>query len=105
LESHLPSIPDFILGHEFVGEIIEVGSQVRSFQKGTGSGSGQPFCGTCVNCQAGRVNNCLTVKGMFGAGLMMGNLPGAQAHYVRVPHADACLAKIRLQLTTRQLCW
>lgn len=94
-KGHLPSIPDFILGHEFVGEIIEVGSQVRSFQKGDRVAvPANPFCGTCVNCQAGRVNNCLTVKGMFGAGLMLGNLPGAQAHYVRVPHADACLAKI-----------
>lgn len=102
-KGHLPSIPDFILGHEFVGEIAEVGSQVRSFQKGDRAAvPANPFCGICANCRVGRVNNCLTVQGMFGAGLMMGNLPGAQAHYVRVPYADACLAKIPPSVTDKE---
>ncbi len=94
-KGHFPSIPNFILGHEFVGVISDVGKDVRSFKVGDRVAvPAAPFCGICANCAVGKVYNCLAVQGMFGAGEIKGNLPGAQAHYVRVPHADACLAKI-----------
>lgn len=94
-KGHFPSIPNFILGHEFVGVISKAGKDVRAFRVGDRVAvPAGPFCGICSNCAAGKVYNCLAVQGMFGAGEIKGNLPGAQSHYVRVPHADACLAKI-----------
>ncbi|MGE5416467.1 MAG: zinc-dependent alcohol dehydrogenase [Acidobacteriota bacterium] len=94
-KGHIPCIPNFILGHEFVGTISEVGSGVHTFQVGDRVAvPANPFCGICPNCAAGKVYNCLTVKGMFGFGKAKGDLPGAQSEYVRVPFADACLTRI-----------
>lgn len=102
-KGHLPSIPDFILGHEFVGIITETGPDVRSFRAGDRVAvPANPYCGICDNCAAGRVYNCLTVKGMFGAGKILGDLPGAQSHFVRVPHADVCLARIPDTVTDQE---
>jgi len=94
-QGHFPVSPNFILGHEFVGAISEIGKDVKAFRVGDRVAvPAGPFCGICSNCAAGKVYDCLAVKGMFGAGKSKGNLPGAQSHYVRVPYADACLAKI-----------
>ncbi|MGS0765395.1 zinc-binding dehydrogenase [Syntrophomonas curvata] len=102
-KGHFPSIPNFILGHEFVGVISETGKDVEAFRVGERVAvPAGPFCGICPNCAAGKVYNCLAVQGMFGAGKAKGNLPGAQSHYVRVPHADACLAKIPDTVSDRE---
>lgn len=68
------------VGHEFVGEIIEVGSNVADFQPGElVSGEGHVVCGRCRNCMAGRRHLC---KDTQGIGV---NRPGAFAEYISLP--------------------
>ena len=69
-----------VIGHEFVGEIVEVGSNVTGFQAGQiVSGEGHVVCGRCRNCLAGRRHLCADSKGV---GV---NRPGAFAEYVVIP--------------------
>jgi threonine 3-dehydrogenase len=69
-----------VVGHEFVGEIIEVGSNVHDFFPGEiVSGEGHVVCGHCRNCLAGRRHLCADTKGI---GV---NRPGAFAEYISVP--------------------
>ena len=68
------------VGHEFVGEIVEVGSNVADFKQGDiVSGEGHVVCGRCRNCMAGRRHLCKDTKGL---GV---NIPGAFAEYVALP--------------------
>ena len=78
--------PGIILGHEMVGEVVEVGEQVKSFAPGDRvTVNNETFCGECFFCKQGFVNNC----SMEGGGWMLGcKLDGGQAEYVRVPYAD-----------------
>jgi threonine 3-dehydrogenase len=69
-----------VLGHEFVGEIVEVGSNVSDFRAGDiVSAEGHVVCGRCRNCLAGRRHLCKDTRGI---GL---NRPGAFAEYIAVP--------------------
>jgi len=69
-----------VVGHEFVGEIVEVGSNVRDFFPGdVVSGEGHVVCGRCRNCLAGRRHLC---KDTQGVGV---NRPGAFAEYLSLP--------------------
>jgi threonine 3-dehydrogenase len=69
-----------VVGHEFVGEVVEVGSNVTGFQPGeTVSGEGHVVCGRCRNCLAGRRHLCADTKGV---GV---NRPGAFAEYLSLP--------------------
>jgi threonine 3-dehydrogenase len=69
-----------VIGHEFVGEIVEVGSNVTGFHAGqVVSGEGHVVCGRCRNCLAGRRHLCADSKGV---GV---NRPGAFAEYVALP--------------------
>jgi len=69
-----------VVGHEFVGEIIEVGSNVADFFPGDiVSGEGHVVCGRCRNCLAGRRHLCAHTKGI---GV---NRPGAFAEYLVLP--------------------
>ncbi|MCS6849921.1 MAG: L-threonine 3-dehydrogenase, partial [Gemmataceae bacterium] len=69
-----------IIGHEFVGRIIEVGSNVHDFHPGEiVSGEGHVVCGRCRNCLAGRRHLC---KDTQGIGV---NRPGAFAEYLALP--------------------
>ena len=71
------------IGHEFVGEIVEVGANVTDFFPGEiVSGEGHVVCGRCRNCLAGRRHLC---KNTFGVGV---NRPGAFAEYVSLPMAN-----------------
>jgi threonine 3-dehydrogenase len=78
-----------VVGHEFVGEIVEAGSNVTDFFPGdVVSGEGHVVCGTCRNCLAGRRHLCKDTKGI---GV---NRPGAFAEYLSLPitnvwHHDA----------------
>ncbi|PQO42668.1 L-threonine 3-dehydrogenase [Blastopirellula marina] len=84
------SVPvPMVVGHEFVGEIVEVGSNVDVFEPGQiVSGEGHVVCGHCRNCMAGRRHLCADTKGI---GV---NRPGAFAEYISIPmtnvwhHAD-----------------
>ena len=54
-----------VIGHEFVGEIVEVGSNVKDFHPGEiVSGEGHVVCGRCRNCLAGRRHLCKDTKGV-----------------------------------------
>jgi threonine 3-dehydrogenase len=69
-----------VIGHEFVGEIVEVGSNVSDFHPGElVSGEGHVVCGRCRNCLAGRRHLCAHTKGV---GV---NRPGAFAEYIVLP--------------------
>jgi threonine 3-dehydrogenase len=69
-----------VIGHEFVGEIAEVGSNVSDFYPGDiVSGEGHVVCGRCRNCLAGRRHLCAKTQGI---GV---NRPGAFAEYIGLP--------------------
>ncbi len=69
-----------VVGHEFVGEIVQVGSNVKDFFPGQiVSGEGHVVCGHCRNCLAGRRHLCADTKGV---GV---NRPGAFAEYLALP--------------------
>jgi len=69
-----------VIGHEFVGEIVEVGSNVSDFHRGEiVSGEGHVVCGQCRNCLAGRRHLCAKTAGV---GV---NRPGAFAELISLP--------------------
>jgi threonine 3-dehydrogenase len=69
-----------VVGHEFVGEIVDVGSNVSDFHPGEiVSGEGHVVCGRCRNCLAGRRHLCAHTRGI---GV---NRPGAFAEYLALP--------------------
>jgi threonine 3-dehydrogenase len=71
------------IGHEFVGEIVEAGSNVNDFHPGDiVSGEGHVVCGRCRNCLAGRRHLCARTKGV---GV---NRPGAFAEYIALPMSN-----------------
>lgn len=83
-----------IVGHEFTGEVVETGKEVRNFSKGEQVVS--PFtsnCGQCYFCDIGLTARC-TNGHLFGWVEDGMGLQGAQAEYVRVPDADATLVSI-----------
>ncbi|MBI2804518.1 MAG: L-threonine 3-dehydrogenase [Planctomycetes bacterium] len=72
-----------VIGHEFVGVIVEVGSNVTDFHVGEiVSGEGHVVCGRCRNCLAGRRHLC---KATQGVGV---NRPGAFAEYIALPFSN-----------------
>jgi threonine 3-dehydrogenase len=69
-----------VIGHEFVGEIVETGSNVSDFHRGdVVTGEGHVVCGRCRNCLAGRRHLCAHTMGL---GV---NRPGAFADYIALP--------------------
>ena len=69
-----------IIGHEFVGEIVELGGGVASYEVGdVVSGEGHIVCGTCRNCMAGRRHLCINTNGV---GV---NRDGCFAEYLVIP--------------------
>lgn len=94
-----------ILGHEFMGEVVEVGSAIRGSLR-VGQRVIVPFtiaCGECYFCQKGLTAACdrsnrnpekaekamgHSPSGMFGYSHMLGGYMGGQAEFVRVPYAD-----------------
>ena len=68
------------IGHEFVGEVVQVGSNVNDFYPGDlVSGEGHVVCGRCRNCMAGRRHLCANTQGV---GV---NRPGAFAEFIALP--------------------
>ena len=87
-----------ILGHEFTGEIIETGSEVKKFKKGDRvSVNVETFCGDCYYCKRGYVNNCIDGGWELGC-----RIDGGQAEYTRIPHADQGLTRIPDGVTDEQ---
>lgn len=87
--------PGAIIGHEFVGQIIAVGSAVARFKVGDRvMASDFTACGHCRCCDRGDHWEC-PERAFFGTGTSFGPpLAGAQAEIVRVPHADTTLGPI-----------
>ena len=94
------AVPGTILGHEFVGEVVETGSGVRKVKAGDRvSGNVETFCGECFFCKRGFVNNCQDPQGGWALGC---RIDGGQAEYVRVPYADNGLTVIPDGVTDEQ---
>ncbi|MFQ3198976.1 MAG: threonine 3-dehydrogenase [Paraglaciecola sp.] len=73
-----------IVGHEYVGEVVEIGQEVRGFNLGDRvSGEGHITCGHCRNCRAGRRHLC---RNTSGVGV---NRQGAFAEYLSIPAFNA----------------
>jgi threonine dehydrogenase-like Zn-dependent dehydrogenase len=99
-----------VLGHEFMGEVVEVGSGFTKYKKG--DRIVVPFninCGECRQCKLGNYSVCersnrnaamaaaqfgYTTAGLFGYSHLTGGYAGGQAEYVRVPMADVAPMKV-----------
>jgi threonine dehydrogenase-like Zn-dependent dehydrogenase len=108
-----------VLGHEFMGEVVEVGSSVKNLKVGDRVVVPFPIaCGQCWSCQKGLFSLCensnpnawmaeklfgYSPSGIFGYSHMMGGFAGGQAEYARVPFADVGPIKISNGLEDEQV--
>src|SRR3982751_2418507 len=108
-----------ILGHEFMGEVVEVGNGVKNLKVGDRVVVPFPIsCGSCFACQKGLFSVCensnpnaalaeqlwgYSPAGIFGYSHLLGGYAGGQAQYVRVPFADVNHVKIPDGLTDEQV--
>lgn len=108
-----------IMGHEFMGEVVEVGKENRSLK--IGDRVVIPFtifCGECEQCRQGNFAVCErsnrnkdeaaklfghTTAGLFGYTHLTGGYAGGQAEYVRVPYADTTHVKVPDGLSDEQV--
>lgn len=92
-----------IMGHEPMGIVQAVGPSVKNVK--VGDRVVVPFniaCGTCENCKKGLTTQCETTQvrefdrgaAMFGYTKLYGHIPGGQAEFLRVPHADFMAKKV-----------
>jgi alcohol dehydrogenase len=80
-----------VLGHEFAGEVVEVGPAVERIGPGQRVVNASMISdGTCPSCRAGRVTQCER-RSLFGYSGVYPRLDGGQAELVRVPQADRAL--------------
>jgi threonine dehydrogenase-like Zn-dependent dehydrogenase len=108
-----------ILGHEFMGEVVEVGRDVSNLQRGDRVIVPFPIaCGRCFFCTHDLWSCCdnsnpnarlaetlygFSAAGLFGYSHMMGGYAGGQAQYARVPYADVGPFKVPTSLTDDQV--
>ena len=86
--------PGIVIGHEYVGIVEEVGEGVFCLRPGDRVvGSFHTACGHCWFCRRGLFSQCQQ-GALFGFGRRFGDLPGTQAEYARVPHADFTLHQV-----------
>jgi threonine dehydrogenase-like Zn-dependent dehydrogenase len=108
-----------VMGHEFMGEVVEVGSENKALR--VGERVVIPFtifCGECEQCRRGNYSVCErtnrnkeladttfghSTAGLFGYTHLTGGYPGGQAEYVRVPFADKTHIKFPQELTDEQV--
>ena len=94
------AVPGITVGHEMVGIVEKVGSEVTTVKPGDRvTVNVETFCGECFFCKHGYVNNCTDPDGGWALGC---RIDGGQAQYVRVPHADQGLNKISDRVSDRQ---
>src|SRR5215218_4682980 len=120
LQAYVPAMmPGDILGHEFMGEVVEVGPQVDNLK--VGDRVVVPFsiaCGVCSACQKGMYSVCENSNpnawmaeklwghagaGVFGYSHLTGGYAGGQAEYARVPFADVGPLKVPDGMTDEQV--
>jgi alcohol dehydrogenase len=101
LKGEYPVKPGLVIGHEPVGVIHEIGEGVTGYQVGDRVlvGAITP-CGQCNFCLGGNWSQC---GGAIGGWKFGNTIDGAQAEYLRVPYAQANLAKIPDELTDEQV--
>jgi threonine dehydrogenase-like Zn-dependent dehydrogenase len=108
-----------ILGHEFMGNVVEVGAEVKNLKPGDRVVVPFPIaCGQCYFCRSALWSLCdnsnpqarlaekiygYATAGIFGYSHLMGGYAGGQAEYVRVPFADVGPLKINSALTDEQV--
>jgi threonine dehydrogenase-like Zn-dependent dehydrogenase len=108
-----------VLGHEFMGEVVEVGRSVRNLKVGDRVVVPFPIaCGACTACEARSFSLCENSNpnawiaekllghspaGIFGYSHMLGGFAGGQAEYARVPFADVGPLKVPDNLTDEQV--
>lgn len=86
------AVPGVTVGHEMVGVVEEVGTDVVTVRPGDRvTVNVETFCGECFFCRHGYVNNCTDAEGGWALGC---RIDGGQAEYVRVPYADQGLNRI-----------
>ena len=86
------AVPGITVGHEMVGVVEQVGSDVKAVSPGDRViVNVETFCGECFFCRNGFVNNCTDPNGGWALGC---RIDGGQAEYVRVPYADQGLSRI-----------
>ncbi len=86
--------PGTVLGHEFAGEVVEVGPAVAKVKPGDRVVNTSMISdGTCPACRAGRVTQCVG-RSLFGYSGVYPRLDGGQAELVRVPQADRALRRL-----------
>ena len=94
------AVKGITVGHEMVGVVEELGSQVKNLKIGDRVAVNvETFCGDCFFCKNGFVNNCTDKNGGWALGC---RIDGGQAEYVRVPFADTGLTKIPDNVTDEQ---
>jgi threonine dehydrogenase-like Zn-dependent dehydrogenase len=116
----LPAMePGDIMGHEFMGEVVEVGNNVKNLSIGDRVVVPFPIaCGRCAHCRRGLTSLCEnsnpnsyqaeklmghSPSGIFGYSHLTGGFAGGQAEYVRVPFADVGPLKVPEGLTDDQV--
>ncbi|MBV8569877.1 MAG: glutathione-dependent formaldehyde dehydrogenase [Acidobacteriaceae bacterium] len=108
-----------VLGHEFMGEVVELGRGVKNLRKGDRVVVPFPIaCGSCFSCQRGLFSVCENSNpnawmaeklwghspaGIFGYSHLLGGFAGGQAEYARVPFADVGPIKVPDELTDDQV--
>src|SRR6266571_623828 len=99
---NIPISPGKVLGHEFVGVVEDIGSEVKRFKPGDRVVSSFfTSCGVCAYCRKGWFNQC-TSKATFGFGEYYGDLGGGQSEFVVVPLADHSMEPIPSDMTDEQ---
>ena len=94
------AVPGITVGHEMVGIVEQVGSEVKTVSVGDRvTINVETFCGECFFCRNGYVNNCTDADGGWALGC---RIDGGQAEYVRVPYADQGLDRIPDNVTDEQ---
>ncbi|GAB6388440.1 zinc-dependent alcohol dehydrogenase [Stutzerimonas marianensis] len=111
VDGYVPTMhPGDILGHEFLGEVVETGAAVTRFSRGDRVIAISIIgCGECSHCQASNFNCCdnsnpnspetelaygYTCSGIFGYSHAFGGYAGSHATYIRVPYAEVNLFKV-----------
>jgi threonine dehydrogenase-like Zn-dependent dehydrogenase len=108
-----------ILGHEFMGEVVEVGSDIKNLQVGDRVVTAFPIaCGRCYFCRQELFSLCENSNpnawiaesmmghspaGIFGYSHMLGGFAGGQAEYARVPFADVGTIKVPNGISDEQV--
>jgi threonine dehydrogenase-like Zn-dependent dehydrogenase len=122
LDGYVPTMQKGdVMGHEFMGEVVEVGKSIDPATLKAGDRVVVPFpiaCGACAACQAGLYSVCENtnpnaglaekffghpIAGIFGYSHLTGGFAGGQAEYARVPFADVGPLKIGPDLADEQV--